>query len=346
MKKLMKQLPIIIGLTFIWLFNNIIYVTYPQWQSKWLLIPIADALVLIVSWLFTKRIIIYWRKRFKENKNVLKRNFFILIQIVTLSLRYTLVMYLGDLIGLWQGLFSISIATANTYKIPLLYTHFTVNLFFFAILIFYEEWTYTKEQQRLYESQIEKLKNENLQTQLDLLKSQINPHFLFNSLNTLSALVADNPQAERFVDELSSIYRYVLQNNHTTLCTLESEIQFIKAYFHLLETRHGEGVKMEINIEPDYLNHQIPPLTLQLLVENAAKHNIVSKTKPLSIKLYNQKDKLIIENNVNKKSAVVVSNKVGLNNIATKYQLLNNENIDVLQDEKTFKVVLPLILPA
>jgi sensor histidine kinase YesM len=345
MQKILKHLPIALGLIFIWLFNNTTYVVYPQWQTKWLLIPIADAVVLSISWLFTKRLITYWRKRYAERKNVMKRNMYILFQIITLSLRYTFVMYLGDLVGLWKGLFSISIATANSYRIPLLYTHFTFNLFIFTILIFYEEWQYNKEQTRLYELQIEKLKQENLQTQLDLLKSQINPHFLFNSLNTLSAMVSDNPQAERFIDELSSIYRYLLQNNHTTLCTLNEEIQFIKSYFHLLETRHGEGVKMDINIETDYLNYQIPPLTLQLLVENAAKHNVVSKSTPLRINLYNKKDKLIVENNLNKKNTAAVSNKVGLNNIATKYQLLDNKKIDILQDEKSYKIVLPLILP-
>lgn len=287
MKKLLKHIPIAFGLTFIWLFNNTTYIVYPQWQSKWLLISIADAIILIVAWAFTTRLINYWHKHYAERKNVTKRNMFILFQIVTLSLRYTLVMYF----------------------------------------------------------QIEKLKQENLQTQLDLLKSQINPHFLFNSLNTLSALVSNNPQAERFIDELSSIYRYLLQNNHTTLCTLNEEIQFIQSYFHLLETRHGDGIKMAINIEPDYFHYLIPPLTLQLLIENAAKHNVVSKSTPLTIQLYNQHDKLIVENNLNQKNTFVVSNNVGLSNITTKYQLLDNKNIDIVQDEKTFKVVLPLIMP-
>ena len=345
MKKLLKHIPIAFGLTFIWLFNNTTYIVYPQWQSKWLLISIADAIILIVAWVFTTRLINYWHKHYAERKNVTKRNMFILFQIVTLSLRYTLVMYLGDLLGLWKGLFSFSYATFNTYKIPLLFTHFISNMFFFSFLIFYKEWRYNKEKQRLYELQIEKLKQENLQTQLDLLKSQINPHFLFNSLNTLSALVSNNPQAERFIDELSSIYRYLLQNNHTTLCTLNEEIQFIQSYFHLLETRHGDGIKMAINIEPDYFHYLIPPLTLQLLIENAAKHNVVSKSTPLTIQLYNQHDKLIVENNLNQKNTFVVSNNVGLSNITTKYQLLDNKNIDIVQDEKTFKVVLPLIMP-
>lgn len=110
MQKILKHLPIALGLTFIWLFNNTTYVIYPQWQYKWLLICTGDAFILVISWLLTKRIIAHWRKRFGDRKNALKRNAFIFFQQLTLALRYTFAMYIGDLLGLWKGLFDSSYA--------------------------------------------------------------------------------------------------------------------------------------------------------------------------------------------------------------------------------------------
>lgn len=192
----------------------------------------------------------------------------------------------------------------------------------------------------------EQLKRENLQTQLDSLKAQVNPHFLFNSLNSLSSLISeDSVKAEKFLDELSKVYRYLLRNNEDDLTTLSEELQFIQSYYHLLKTRYGESLHVQTIIEDKYLDYLLPPLTLQMLVENAVKHNRMMKDYPLKIVLKIAGDKLVIANNLQRKVRQVTSNRVGLGNIAKKYKLLQQEDIAVKEDEREFTVVIPLIQP-
>jgi hypothetical protein len=340
MKKLVQHLPTIIGLSLILWFNNSIL----PFQGNILLLTLCHAGMLVGAWLLARRIILYSRERHGRQKRSTRQIWFVL-WLASLTLLHLFFLYLGDLLGLWRGFFASADAHINDFNIPIFVFLYVINFVFFLVLGFIDEWAFSREQQRKYEQQIEKLEYENLQTQLDLLKSQINPHFLFNSLNTLSELVMDNPQAEAFVDKLASVYRYLLQSNLDVLCPLENELKFIKAYFHLLETRHGRSVKMEFAIGPEFLKWQLPPLTLQLLVENAVKHNAVSEASPLVIRLFTEGENLVVENNVQRKTITVPSNKVGLSNIAKKYQLLGGKQVEVVSDERRFRVVLPLISP-
>lgn len=211
----------------------------------------------------------------------------------------------------------------------------------------YYEGMYLYQRWRVSYTETVELKKENLQSQLDSLKTQINPHFLFNNLNSLSSLIADEPQqAEQFLDQLSSVYRYLLQQNTRDLCPLQDEIGFIQAYFHLLKTRFGDGISMEMDVEPRYLTYQIPPLTLQLLFENAIKHNIISAGRPLLIRLYTRNGQLYVKNNLQKKKLSVESNQIGLQNIMMKYKLLDHSSVVVVhEDDQTFMVSVPLIAP-
>jgi len=205
---------------------------------------------------------------------------------------------------------------------------------------FYEKW-------RKLVDEAENLKKENLQSQLEGLKGQVNPHFLFNSLNSLSSLISEDPeQAEKFLDEMSKVYRYLLRTNEEGLTTLDSEMQFIHSYFHMLKTRYGDGLDMETKIDDHYLHYQIPPLTLQMLVENAVKHNMILKNSPLKILIMTTNSgRLIVSNNLQRKDRMVSSNKVGLTNIVNKYRLMKKEEISVRDDGKEFAVVVPLIQP-
>ena len=191
----------------------------------------------------------------------------------------------------------------------------------------------------------ERLKKENLQSQLDSLKAQINPHFLFNSLSTLSSLVAEDPkQAERFIEELASVYRYLLQTNDQSLTTLSDELGFIQAYFHLLQMRFGRSVELDIAVDERYYDFLLPPLTLQLLVENAVKHNMALPHRPLLIKIYTDEAlNLFVLNNLQKKTISVPSNQMGLQNITTKYRLLKQADVIIRQTETMFQVIIPLI---
>lgn len=184
-----------------------------------------------------------------------------------------------------------------------------------------------------------------LQYEFETLKSQVNPHFLFNCFNTLSSLITEDPErAEVFLNDLSKVYRYLLRNNEDGLSTLQNELNFINSYFELLKTRHGDCVQLQIEVDKKYYNYLLPSLTLQLLVENAVKHNVISKQQTLSIDIFSMAgNKLAVNNNLQRKPNNVHSNKVGLSNIKMKYELLQQTGFKVLEDQKNFTVILPLI---
>jgi hypothetical protein len=191
----------------------------------------------------------------------------------------------------------------------------------------------------------EKLQQMTIQQEFETLKSQVNPHFLFNCFNTLSSLISeDQKQAEVFLNELSKVYRYLLRNNEDGLSTLQTEIRFIESYYRLLKTRHGDAVQLQIEIDKKYEQYLLPSLSLQLLVENAVKHNILSKTKPLVIDIFTTAgNKLVVSNNLQVRTVKGPSNKIGLDNIKSKYDLLNQSGFQVLEDVTSFSVVLPLL---
>lgn len=195
----------------------------------------------------------------------------------------------------------------------------------------------------------EKLQQQMSAVQMMALQAQLNPHFLFNSLNSLSSLIADEPaKAERFVDEMSSVYRYLLRTNDHQLTTLQTELAFIDSYYHLLKTRYGAGIDLTKIIDEPFLTYKLPPLTLQLLLENAVKHNIVSSDQPLVIQLATSPDGwLTVSNTLQRKPLNRVnSTQKGLLNILNKYQLLGQAAPTVEETTNAFVVALPLIDPA
>lgn len=191
----------------------------------------------------------------------------------------------------------------------------------------------------------EMLRQLSLQAEFDSLKNQVNPHFLFNCFNTLSSLIReDKARADVFLNELSRVYRYLLRNNEEGLSTLESEIRFIHSYYQLLQTRHGEAIRLNMRIDRKYDHQLLPSLSLQLLVENAVKHNILSKNKPLMIEIFTtDDDHLIVSNNLQRRTVKVPSNRVGLKNIRSKYDLLQQPGFRVMENDHKFIVMLPLI---
>ncbi len=222
-----------------------------------------------------------------------------------------------------------------------------LNLFYIAIIFAIYESRYFFRQWLISKRQTEELSRANLEMQLDSLKNQVQPHFLFNSLNTLQALVKsnENKTAVRFIGDLSQVYRYLLQSNEQQLISLEKELEFTYAYFSLLKTRFEDGITLEVNIDPSCRHTQIPPLTLQLLVENAVKHNVVSSSKPLNIRIFTDQNKfLVIHNNLQRKpNNSIPSPKKGLTNISSKYSLLGQPEVQIFEKEKVFEVRIPLI---
>ena len=187
-----------------------------------------------------------------------------------------------------------------------------------------------------------------LQQEFDNLKQKVNPHFLFNCFNTLSSLISEDKQtADAFLDELSKVYRYLLRNNENDLSTVESEIKFIQSYCRLLKTRHGESLQFKTQVDALYYPYLLPSLSLQLLVENAVKHNGMSKEQPITIYIRSADGGyLVVENNLEKKKNKPESTGIGLSTIREKYKLLKRDDltIDEKKDDR-FTVTLPLIKP-
>ena len=192
----------------------------------------------------------------------------------------------------------------------------------------------------------ERIEQLQLQQEFDVLKEKVNPHFLFNSFNTLSSLISeDKNQAEKFLDELSKVYRYLLRNNESGMSTVEEESKFIRSYAKLLQTRFVDGFKMDIDIDPAIKDKEIPSLSLQLLVENAVKHNIISKQQPVHVVIASTPPGyLTVTNNLRKKTkSSVESTGIGLANIREKYRLLNRQDVTVEETADQFIVTIPVL---
>lgn len=193
--------------------------------------------------------------------------------------------------------------------------------------------------------QIETVKQERKQIDLQLkaLKSQISPHFLFNSLNTISSLVhSDVNRTELFVRRLAKMYQYTLQSYHSKLITLKEELEFVESYLFLLETRFKDKFTATITISDDLHETKIPPLTIQMLIENAVKHNVMDEENPLEIKIYRDKEHICVKNTLTKSPKNAISFKIGLKNINKRYLLLVNKGISVSNGD-CFSVKVPII---
>ena len=186
------------------------------------------------------------------------------------------------------------------------------------------------------------LKQQNLQKELAALKNQVNPHFLFNSLNSLSALVRENKPAASFVKNLSFLYRYILQSGELDLVTVDEELRFLRSYMDLIEVRYGSKIKCDININRSLIQREIPPLAMQLLVENAVKHNEISEKHPLQISLFSKENSIVVENRIKPRKSMPQSNGVGLANLDRRYKLLMGQNISIQKKDGNFSVELPL----
>jgi sensor histidine kinase YesM len=214
----------------------------------------------------------------------------------------------------------------------------------FVCLLVYES-VYFFEAWKRNVKKSEELARENIQSQLEVLKNQLDPHFLFNSLNTLASLIDDeNQPAQEYLDRLADVYRYVLVSREKNTVTLEEEMNFLDAYIYLNKVRFRENLRVEKAIQAEAYHRQVAPLSLQMLVENAIKHNVVSKEKPLVIRIAQEIDNyLSIENNVQEKVTFEKSTKVGLQNIINRYRLLTDRQVEISKNTEFFSVRLPLL---
>lgn len=300
----------------------------------------AFASILLITFLIVEgnRHLEKWvRKKIPPEKNNKKFPiyFFIAGTILSTILTVFVVWFMG------MVLHSFSIVESYTpLKLNLMYGTL-VNLLFHLIntIIFYFK------EYKITSLQAEQLKSITAEAELQLIKSQVNPHFLFNNLNVLSALILkDNKEANKFIEEFSKVYRYILSNHDKEVVELKTELDFIKPYIFLLEKRFAEGLVISVQVQENNLHQYIIPASLQMLIENAIKHNVVSRSKPLIIDVFIQGDNtIVVKNNIQAKQTKEVSTGIGLQNIIKRYKLVSNKEVQVQANEEIFSVSLPLL---
>lgn len=237
--------------------------------------------------------------------------------------------------------FSLPVISWSQENLLLLLTFgFRINLFLNSINGIYFYMT------RLRRTELEaaQLKKENLEAQFEALRSQINPHFLFNCLNALSTLVyRDADISAKFISQLSNVYRYLLYNQEKKIVTLKEELDFLESYLFLLKIRFGDNIEIRKEITQNSEEKHVPPAALQMLIENAIKHNVVSSRNPLRIEILSSGDFVEVVNNLQEKQVKEESTHIGLENIRRRYAFLTEKEVIISKTESTFRVSIPLI---
>lgn len=289
----------------------------------------------IAYWFTTRAVIIRMRRRCPSYKDTRKR---LIYSSIFILITYAIVNQLLDFVHDRYFLF------AHDPKVDEFdYNVASLLVLSLCVLIYESVFLYDRLKQSILEK--EQIKQDHIQSQLEGLKAQVNPHFLFNSLNTLTYIIPEAPEkAVTFVQKLSKVYRYILEIREKKLIPLSEELEFLKAYMFLLKERFGENLHFDIRVSPDDYQDQIVPLALQILFENAIKHNIISAQKPLTVEVFITDDEhLCVRNNLQKKKQTMNSTHLGLQNIKNRYAFFTDKAVIILQDEQYFKVCLPLI---
>jgi sensor histidine kinase YesM len=283
-------------------------------------------------WNGSMLIIQFLIERYSVFKETIK---LVVYQVVVLSVFVSLV-ELAELYAIknFLNITLSSIQKTSLFLISLIITFMISSIY--ASVAFFIEW-----KENLMRAQA--LEKANLEARYDTLRNQVNPHFLFNSLNTLLMLVNDNPVASRYVESISEIMRYMLQSRDKEAVLLRDELNIAKEYVYIQQNRFGDKLIVEIDVPEQFYHYAIPPLAIQMLLENTLKHNVVSKEHPLFVKVYISPDKyLVVENNLKSKIDKEPSTGVGLENIRNRYLFLTGKDIVVKQVSGKFVVMLPL----
>ncbi len=288
-----------------------------------------------------------WRKHFALR-------FFILLTSSAFSFyficHFILYIYITYVAKVDFEAFSISIENERL-KFQVILAVFSL----FAVLIDFSWYSYNSYAVTQIQSQ--QIKREQLNLQFEALKSQLSPHFLFNSLNTISYLIyKDKRIAEKFIRHLAITFQHLLTNKQQKLVSLKEEIEMVRSYTYLLEIRFEHAFKLHVEIDANYLHRKMPTLAIQMLVENAVKHNVVSEEDPLIVQIFSNPDgsitvknkvrskpvHVIIDNSMLRKPVRVASHQLGLANIQTRYAFFTDQQVAIHKDE-FFSVTLPLI---
>jgi hypothetical protein len=239
-------------------------------------------------------------------------------------------LYIGrDLGEFWHHLFQYELSTANSSII--------IWLLFFMLAFFFVLWKKSTDREQV-------LMEEKLSFQYEYLKSQVNPHFLFNSLNTLSELMhRDVSRADQYIQKLSAVYRYILLNEKNNLVPLNEEIRFVEEFFSLQQERDRDKIILEMEVK-DTAQRFIVPVSLQILVENALKHNACSKSNPLKIRISRDAEEIVVSNNIQRKDLSGESTKIGLRNVSERVKCIMNKELSYKEENNQFIVRVPMMM--
>ena len=287
------------------------------------------------DWLINRFILIRLRKKYPNLKDSAQR-----ITLLFLGILATVVMV--DFIGVSLiSLLSENVSYNFQERIRSLVVIILLTIMIMAIYEAVYFFIILKRSIR----EAEQAKQAIIHAQLDTLRNQAQPHFFFNTLNTLRDIIDQSPKedAKQFVDKLSDIYRFLLESGNTNLISLKDELKFAKAYIHIQSERFGENLRLNWNTPQALLHTMIVPMSLQLLLENTIKHNIISRAKPLEININIKDDYIIVDNIIQKKSTQLPSTKVGLKNIEKRYALISDRSVEIVNDGYKFSVSLPLL---
>ncbi|MEI6753397.1 MAG: histidine kinase [Paludibacter sp.] len=326
MTKIEKYLPYIISLVLpgINILSNHPFDANIEWYSV-LVTWLSATLLLAILWKILDKLL-YIKNVYNKWLAVVFASFALIFTFSGISH-----LYLRPIIKLpendWQWILGLRLLLATILYIAIIHSLRTI-----------------KEREKFRMENIS-LQSENLKAQLNQLRQQVNPHFLFNSLSTLRSMVRNNdPQSEEYILKLSDVYRQILQKRESAVVTLTEELEFLKAYIYLLKLRHENALTVEIKIIDESLQYSLPAFALQLLVENCIKHNVVSEAHPLNIHIQQPEASIItVSNNYQPKCTSDESFGLGTENLKTRYELLGiTDGIQIEQTEKQYKTTLKL----
>lgn len=330
---------IIIGIPLVTLLLSILFFNVPN--ETWFMFSkrvFGGLGFTTMYWLGVRYAMLWLRKRYNGLEYVMKRLIGIALIILFIApvaggILNTIIQYFADLIDydrIYQG--------ENQNKI--LPTYF---ICFFMIAVYEAIYFYYQLKQSIVEK--EQAKQAQIRSELAGLRNQVNPHFLFNSMNTLMNIVVEDQQlAVNFLKKLSKVYRYVLESRAEQIIPLSKELDFIHSYVFLQKERFKGNLEVSIKVPEKHFDQRIIPLSLQILFENAIKHNVISRKKPLLIEVFIVDGKLVVRNNLQRKEQVMDSTKVGLENIRTRYRFFTEETVDLTDNDGYFSVAIPLLI--
>jgi hypothetical protein len=316
--------------------NSVIFgkLYYSGW-SLFITATVITGVAACLDFIACGAVAVAMKNRFPDDRHVLKRLSFMIGIFLILSGIFLFVLFSG-----YERIHFHGYTFNENGFIAAYISMGTINIF----LTFLHEGISRFERWKANVKETEELKKTVLQSKLLGLKSQVNPHFLFNSLNSLSSLINESPnEAERFLDEMTKVYRYMLRNEEL-LVLLEKELQFIRAYCALLKVRYGDAIQIQIDVEESCKHLLLPPLSLQVIIENAFTQNMHSKSAPLKINVRSEHAALIITNNIQRKAITnAVDYEAGLDNLVSKYKLIGKQQL-IIRDLKNERIIqLPLL---